>query len=224
MILVVCSLPPNKFATKSRVEAGQVLTRLSSVPVRIQSGGCILCKSRGTSLQHALDLTNIYLDEASKTQHPDIAFVLCHNAEIAISQAKKAAKHIEDQTARQGIAIAYIELGKELDDRGYGSEAQASYKKAEKWVGAHEGYIAGEETTCRRCETMRNGGTQASVKEWIVIILMRLSSSTEGRSTMQVGLQLRFSLMVRGYTGLATRTDPIVQRRCPYHRHQSYAA
>ncbi|KAF9345083.1 hypothetical protein BGX34_005045, partial [Mortierella sp. NVP85] len=85
------------------------------------------------SLQHALDLANIYLENASKAPHPDIALVLCHDTEVALSQAKKAAKRTEDTTVRQGIAIAYIGLGRELDSHGHSNEAQASYKKAEKW-------------------------------------------------------------------------------------------
>jgi len=85
------------------------------------------------SLQHALDLANIYLENASKAQHPDIALVLCHDTEVALSRAKKAAKRTEDPTVRHGIAIAYIGLGRELDSRGHDNEAQASYKKAEKW-------------------------------------------------------------------------------------------
>jgi len=84
------------------------------------------------SLQHVLDLANIYLESASKAHHPDIAFVLCHDTEVALSQAKKAAKRTKDQDALLGIATAYMELGRELDYRGRGSEAQESYKKAEK--------------------------------------------------------------------------------------------
>jgi len=85
------------------------------------------------SLQHALDLANIYLENASKAQHSDIALVLCHDAEVALSQAKKSAKRIKDQSMLHGIATAYIGLGRELDNRGRSSEAQESYKKAEKW-------------------------------------------------------------------------------------------
>ena len=85
------------------------------------------------SLQHALELANIYLENIPKVQHPDIALVLCHDTEVALSQAKKAAKRIEDQAMRRQIAIAYIGLGRELENRGHSGEAQASYKKAEKW-------------------------------------------------------------------------------------------
>jgi len=93
----------------------------------------ILSSPRGNlSLQHVLDLANIYLEGASKAQHPDIALVLCHDAEVALFQAKKAAKRIKDQIVLHGIATAYMELGRELDNRGHSSEAQESYKKAEK--------------------------------------------------------------------------------------------
>ncbi|KAF9350833.1 hypothetical protein BGX34_000963, partial [Mortierella sp. NVP85] len=85
------------------------------------------------SLQHALDLANIYLGNISKAQHPDIALVLCHDTEVALSQAKKAAKRIEDPAVRREIAVAYIGLGRGLNSHGHSYEAQASYKKAEKW-------------------------------------------------------------------------------------------
>ncbi|KAF9362623.1 hypothetical protein BGX34_005809, partial [Mortierella sp. NVP85] len=94
----------------------------------------IVSSPRGNlSLQHVLDLANIYLENASKAQHSDIALVLCHDTELALSQARKAAKRIKDQTLLQGIATAYMGLGRELDNRGHNNEAQESYKKAEKW-------------------------------------------------------------------------------------------
>jgi len=85
------------------------------------------------SIQHVLDLAKIYLEGASKAQHPDIALVLCHDTDVALFQAKKAAKRIKDQVVLHGLAVAYIGLGKELENRGRKSEAQTSYKKAEKW-------------------------------------------------------------------------------------------
>jgi len=93
----------------------------------------IVSSPRGNlPLQHVLDLANIYLECASKAHHPDIALVLCHDTEVALSQAKKAAKRSKEQTVLHRIATAYMELGRELDYRGRGSEAQESYKKAEK--------------------------------------------------------------------------------------------
>ncbi|KAG0222466.1 hypothetical protein BGX31_009116 [Mortierella sp. GBA43] len=39
---------------------------------------------------------------------------------------------MEDQTVRQGLASAYIDLGKVLDSRGHRAEAQVSYRMAEE--------------------------------------------------------------------------------------------
>jgi tetratricopeptide (TPR) repeat protein len=92
------------------------------------------------SLQQALELTNVYLENAYKMKDSKVALALCHNAEVALLQAKKANKkypsHPEDsgyQLLRQGVATAYVDLGKYLHSRGYATEAIAIYKKAEKW-------------------------------------------------------------------------------------------
>jgi hypothetical protein len=93
----------------------------------------ILSSPRGKlPLQHLLDLANIYVEGASKAQHPDIALVLCYDAEVALIQARKAAMRIKDQDALYNVATAYMGLGTELDNRGLCSEAQECYKKAEK--------------------------------------------------------------------------------------------
>ncbi|KAG0220788.1 hypothetical protein BGX31_010531 [Mortierella sp. GBA43] len=94
------------------------------------------------SLQQSLELTNVYLENAYKSRDPDVALVLCHEAEVALSQAKSANKkypaHPNDsgyQVLRRGMASAYIDLGKYLDRRGYQREGIAICKKAEKWGG-----------------------------------------------------------------------------------------
>jgi hypothetical protein len=79
-----------------------------------------------------LDLANIYLEHAGKAQDPEIALVLCHDTEVSLFQAKRAAKHAEDPTLRHGIATAYIGLGRVLDGQRREAEAKAIYKKAEK--------------------------------------------------------------------------------------------
>jgi len=84
------------------------------------------------TLQQSLDLADLYLDCAAKTQDPDIAMVLCHDTEVLLLHAKKAAKHTNDQTSRHGVATAYIGLGRALDRQRCGTEAKAIYKKAEK--------------------------------------------------------------------------------------------
>ncbi|KAG0227431.1 hypothetical protein BGX31_007005 [Mortierella sp. GBA43] len=94
------------------------------------------------SLQQALELTNVYLENAYRTKDLDVALVLCHEAEAALTQAKTAHKkypaHSSDtgyQHLREGLAAAYIDLGKYLDRRGYQKEGTAICKKAEKWGG-----------------------------------------------------------------------------------------
>ncbi|KAF9350565.1 hypothetical protein BGX34_001148 [Mortierella sp. NVP85] len=95
--------------------------------------GSVISSPRGSlTLQQALGLANIYLEHAGTVQDTDIALVLCHDTEAALSQAKKEAKHADDQTMRQGIASGYIGLGRVLEIRGRRTEAQAIYKKAEK--------------------------------------------------------------------------------------------
>lgn len=95
--------------------------------------GGIVSSPRGSlSSQQALDLANIYLENATKTTDQDIALVLCHDTEVSLSQAKKAVKQAEAQTMIQGIATAYIGLGKLLESLNHASEAQASFKRAEK--------------------------------------------------------------------------------------------
>lgn len=92
------------------------------------------------SLPQALELCNIYLENAYKAADPDIALVLCHDAEVVLSQAKSANKKYltnpKDnvyQTLRDGIVTAYIDLGEILQKQGYQDEALAVRKKAVKW-------------------------------------------------------------------------------------------
>jgi hypothetical protein len=92
------------------------------------------------SLKQALELTNLYLENAYKIADHDIALVLCHEAEVALSQAKSANKKIhappEDthyQVLRDGVAAAYIDLGKLLERKGYLDASHSICKKAAKW-------------------------------------------------------------------------------------------
>jgi hypothetical protein len=95
-------------------------------------GSIISSPRESLSLQQVLDLASIYLENARKTQDPNIALVLCHDTEVSLSQVKRA-KHTDDKAMREGIATIYIELGQLLDNQGHGDEAQAFYKKSEKW-------------------------------------------------------------------------------------------
>jgi hypothetical protein len=84
------------------------------------------------SSRKALELANIYLEGAFNSTDPDIAMVLCHDTEVSLTQAKKSVKNDKSPTVANGIATAYIGLGKLLESRGHISGAQASFKKAEK--------------------------------------------------------------------------------------------
>ncbi|KAI8359533.1 hypothetical protein B0O80DRAFT_484544, partial [Mortierella sp. GBAus27b] len=95
--------------------------------------GHIVSSPRGSlSPKQSLDLANIFLENADREQDPDLILVLCHEAEVSLSQTKKTAKYAEDQTMRHGIAVTYLGLGRLLASRGYQKEAQGIYKKAEK--------------------------------------------------------------------------------------------
>ncbi|KAF9983856.1 hypothetical protein BGZ65_001352, partial [Modicella reniformis] len=73
------------------------------------------------SLQQALELTNIYLENAYKTGDKDIALVLCHDAKVSLpvkNNTKKQPDHLKDvgdQVLRESVASAYIDLVKLLD-------------------------------------------------------------------------------------------------------------
>jgi hypothetical protein len=95
--------------------------------------GSIISSPRGNlSLQQVIHLANVYLENAAKSTDPDILLVLCHDVEVSLFQAKKAAKNTEDKAMRYGIATVYIGLGDLLDHHGHGNEAKAFYKKSDK--------------------------------------------------------------------------------------------
>ncbi|KAK3821885.1 MAG: WD40-repeat-containing domain protein [Benniella sp.] len=89
--------------------------------------------------QQFLDLANLYLEQAFGASDPDIALELCRHAEDSLSKAKKTAKktakNTRNQAMVQGIAYAYISLGKLLESRGFVDGARAILKKAEKLGG-----------------------------------------------------------------------------------------
>ncbi|KAK3823224.1 MAG: WD40-repeat-containing domain protein [Benniella sp.] len=98
--------------------------------------GNIVESPRGSlSPQKALDLANIYLEAVSTTKDPEITLVLCHDTEVSLSEAKKAVRRTGDQSAIERIASTYRGLGDLLKKRGFNSQAQVSYKKAEKLGG-----------------------------------------------------------------------------------------
>jgi hypothetical protein len=95
--------------------------------------GNIVSSPRGSLLpQKALDLANIYLENAFNANDSDIALVLCHDTEVSLHQAKKHVKRDENRTVAEGIATAYIGLGKLLESLHQVKGAQASFKEADK--------------------------------------------------------------------------------------------
>ncbi|KAG0234640.1 hypothetical protein BGX31_004488 [Mortierella sp. GBA43] len=106
------------------------------------SRGLVPTPKGALSLHQALELCNIYLDNAFKTNDRDISLLLCHDAEATLSQARNTDKKIPDHfkdakyhVARSGIATAYIDLGKLLELQGHGDVAELARKKTEKWGG-----------------------------------------------------------------------------------------
>ncbi|KAK3819619.1 MAG: WD40-repeat-containing domain protein [Benniella sp.] len=96
--------------------------------------GTIISSPRASlSLQQVLRLANVYLENARQETDETIALVLCHDAEVSLSQVKRVAKHTKDKDMREGIASIYDGLGDLLDNQGCGSEAQAFYNKSAKW-------------------------------------------------------------------------------------------
>jgi hypothetical protein len=95
--------------------------------------GSIVSSPRGSlSPTKALELANLYLETAFNATDSEIALVLCHDTEVSLSQVRKSVKHDKNPTVIQGVATAYIGLGKLLENRGHVGSAQASFKKAEK--------------------------------------------------------------------------------------------
>jgi len=80
--------------------------------------------------EQALQLANIYLENANKATHPLVTLVLCHDTEVSLSQAKKSFKRLKVPDVRQGIATAYDKLGELLDNHRLHDEAEAFRKKA----------------------------------------------------------------------------------------------
>jgi ABC-type phosphate/phosphonate transport system ATPase subunit len=82
--------------------------------------------------KQALQLANLYLDNAYNTNDPAITLVLCHDTEISLSHARKVVKHAKNTVVVEGMATTYIDLGKLLEKHGHDFQAQTSYKKAAK--------------------------------------------------------------------------------------------
>ncbi|KAG0359919.1 hypothetical protein BGX24_005680, partial [Mortierella sp. AD032] len=96
--------------------------------------------------QIELELINIYLENgrtASKKGKHQIALVLCEEAEASLSQMKKCIKAAEvqdDMDMRHGVASAFLELSKLLEEMNQQERAKESESKAHEW-GYSEVYV-----------------------------------------------------------------------------------
>jgi len=143
--------------------------------------GSIVSSPRGSlSPEQVLELANVYLENAFKANDPDITLVLCHDTEVSLSQAKKAAKHVGNQTVIGRIAAAYVGLGKLLATRGHVSGAQASFKKAEKL-----GYV----TSVHEVIRMAKHGTKHRFDFFVLHHSCTTTNEPEGTPAIQVNLQ-----------------------------------
>jgi hypothetical protein len=85
-----------------------------------------------------LQLTNLYLDVAYRSNDHSIALVFCQHAEAALYQVKggtnkSSTANPEEQARSKEIAAAYYHLGELLKNQGHENVAQAFFKKSEKW-------------------------------------------------------------------------------------------
>src|SRR5690349_12207842 len=96
-------------------------------------GSSIISSPRASlSLNQVLDLANVYLENARMAQDPSISLVLCHDTEVTLSHMKRTAKHSEDKTMKERIAMVYSGLGDLLSHQHHQEEAKAFYKKSDK--------------------------------------------------------------------------------------------
>lgn len=96
-------------------------------------GSIISSRRRNLSMGKAIDLANVYMGNAEKSTDSDIRLVLCYDVEFSLSQLKKAAKLPEDKAMNERVADVYRRLGNLMGSNNHGNEAQAFYKKSEKW-------------------------------------------------------------------------------------------
>ncbi|KAG0287941.1 hypothetical protein BGZ96_008200 [Linnemannia gamsii] len=115
-------------------------------PEAIMFGNKVSSKRSPLAPQRELRLVNIYLEQgriASKAGEHQIALVLCEEAEASLSKMKKCVKAAEvgDVTdLRHGVACAFLELSKLLEELNQQERAKESGSKAHDW-GYPEVYV-----------------------------------------------------------------------------------
>ncbi|KAF9980585.1 WD_REPEATS_REGION domain-containing protein, partial [Modicella reniformis] len=94
----------------------------------------------GISPQKTLELANFHLNNARRVNDPELALALCDDAEAALFRIK----NFGERALRDGVATAYFEHGKLLDNMGQVDKAEISFKKAEKFRNAHSSKYDGQ--------------------------------------------------------------------------------
>lgn len=84
-----------------------------------------------------LERANYHIENAGRTTDSKVASVLCDDAVSTLSRVRLAAdwvpKYADDHDLREGIASAYLALGRVQVQWEEHEDAKVSNKKADKW-------------------------------------------------------------------------------------------
>ncbi|KAF9096449.1 hypothetical protein BGX27_001128 [Mortierella sp. AM989] len=103
------------------------------------SSSKVSSKRKPLAPRNELRLIEIYLEQsraASKEEEREVALVLCEEAEASLSKMKncmKAAEVRDDTNLRRGVASAFFELSKLLDELNERARAKEICSKAHDW-------------------------------------------------------------------------------------------
>jgi hypothetical protein len=92
------------------------------------------------SVQQALKLTSLCLENSRRAKNPELALELCDDAAVALSGIKRsqrraliASKKDEEQALSKRVAASYVNLGTLQGSLGRSDKAHANFKKAVQW-------------------------------------------------------------------------------------------
>ncbi|KAI8603778.1 hypothetical protein EDD21DRAFT_441723, partial [Dissophora ornata] len=103
----------------------------------------VYSKARSSlSPQSALEIANVYLENAHKAKNAELDHAYCSDAEAALLRIKLSLRkdlvsssRVEDRTLREGIAAIFFELSELFERLGDHSRAHISHRHVEKWGG-----------------------------------------------------------------------------------------
>ncbi|KAK5820676.1 hypothetical protein F5H01DRAFT_365071 [Linnemannia elongata] len=175
MAAVKNNQPKLKFSTHStaipstfdRISSYQAIAA-SSIITQVNMFNKVSSKRSPLPPQMELELANIYLEQGrivSKEGKHEIALVLCEEAEASLFQMKKgvkAAEAVQDVTdLRHGVARAFVELSKLLDELKKQEKAKESYKKAQEW-----GYSEVEKLSISTLPSLETAVSTTKITQW----------------------------------------------------------